>query len=135
MYSEPKTDWESGDIFECSDYNRIKNNINYLKEQAELFCAPIINFEDMGTDKTYTDFYYADEFNKFENNLDSINKVAYSQDIGLKQTFYDNGAFISSSEINRLENACRVIKNMLDAIKKSRQRLPFTLGNYKGIRF
>lgn len=134
MWNEPKTNWKSGDVFECSDYNRIKNNIYYLKEQAELLCAPVVNFEDMGADKTYTDFYYADEFNKFENNLDRINNTVFPQDIGAKQTFYDNGAFIGSKEISQLENACRKIKDMLDRIRQTRKRIPFRMGAYKDIR-
>ena len=86
----------------------------------------------MGADKTYTDFYYADEFNKFENNLDRINNTVFPQDIGVKQTFYDNGAFISSAEMNRLETACQLIKGALDSIKP--RRIPFKLGAYKDIR-
>lgn len=132
MWNESKTDWKSGDVFECSDYNRIKNNIYYLKEQAELLCAPVVNFEDMGADKTYTDFYYADEFNKFEQNIEKINAVVYLQDIGTTQRFFDNGAFISADEMNRLESACVAIKDVLDRIDK--RHIPFRLGAYRDIR-
>lgn len=132
MWNEPKTNWKSGDVFECFDYNRIKNNIYYLKEQAELLCAPVVNFEDMGADKTYTDYYYADEFNKFEQNIEKINAVVYLQDIGTTQRFFDNGAFISADEMNRLESACVAIKDVLDRIDK--RRIPFKLGAYKDIR-
>ncbi len=132
MWSEPKTDWKSGDAVVWTDYNRIKNNIEYLYEQTNLIIAPVINYEDMGPDKSYEDFYYADEFNKFENNLDRINDTVFPQDIGVKQTFYDNGAFISSAEINRLETGCQKIKYMLD--QTEHQRIPFRLGNYKNIK-
>lgn len=132
MWNEPKTDWKSGDAVMWTDYNRIKNNIEYLKQRAEDLCGPVTNYQTMGIDKTYTDFYYADEFNAFENNIAQINSVVYPQDIGAKQTFYDNGAFISSAEMNRLETACQLIKDALDSIKP--RRIPFKLGTYKDIR-
>ena len=34
MWQEPKTDWTVNDYFNYTDYNRIKNNIAYLREQA-----------------------------------------------------------------------------------------------------
>ena len=132
MWNEPKTDWRSGDAVIWTDYNRIKNNIEYLKQRAESLCGPVSGYQNMGIDKTYTDFYYADEFNAFENNIAQINSVVYPQDIGTKQTFYDNGAFISSVEMNRLETACQLVKNALDSIKP--RRIPFKLGAYKDIR-
>ena len=30
----PKTDWTKNDRFNYSDYNRIKNNLNYLHEKT-----------------------------------------------------------------------------------------------------
>ena len=31
MWETPKTNWTSGDIFDVTDYNRIKGNIDELK--------------------------------------------------------------------------------------------------------
>nr|DAF31482.1 MAG TPA: hypothetical protein [Caudoviricetes sp.] len=86
----------------------------------------------MGVDKTYTDYYYADEFNAFEQNLEKINNAVYPQDIGTTQRFFDNGAFISADEMNRLESACVAIKDVLDRIDK--RHIPFRLGAYRDIR-
>mgnify|MGYP003100327787 CR=1 FL=1 len=44
---QPKTDWESSDKFNASDYNRIKGNLNFLHERAEQF-YPNFGIIDMG---------------------------------------------------------------------------------------
>lgn len=132
MWTEPKTDWTSTDAVNIEDYNRIKGNINYLKEKATLLTGPVTDFAEMGVDKTYTDYYYADEFNAFEQNLEKINNAVYPQDIGTTQRFFDNGAFISADEMNRLESACVAIKDVLDRIDK--RHIPFRLGAYRDIR-
>ena len=56
MWQEPKTDWTVNDYFNYTDYNRIKNNIAYLREQAlKLYIN--FPFTEMGSDKEgYSDF-------------------------------------------------------------------------------
>ena len=50
MWQEPKTDWTVNDYFNYTDYNRIKNNIAYLREQAlKLYIN--FPFTEMGSDK------------------------------------------------------------------------------------
>lgn len=50
MWQEPKTDWLPTDYFNFEDYNRIKNNISYLREQAlKLYIN--FPFTEMGSDK------------------------------------------------------------------------------------
>lgn len=64
MWIEPKTDWAITDSFNFEDYNRIKNNIAYLRERALSFYSTV-PFEDMGSDKIgYNEFPYAEEFNR-----------------------------------------------------------------------
>ena len=116
---QPKTDWESSDKFNVSDYNRIKGNLNFLHERAEQF-YPNFGIIDMGADKGYADYPYAKEINNFEKNLETINKNVYTQNIGMTSTFYSNGAFIQWNELNRLEAGLPV--------------LAFRLGNVKGVR-
>lgn len=72
MWQEPKTDWTVNDYFNYTDYNRIKNNIAYLREQAlKLYIN--FPFTEMGVDKEgYSDFPYAEEFNAMEDNLESL---------------------------------------------------------------
>lgn len=132
-WSVPKTNWTKDDKFNISDYNRIKNNLEYLKTFANTLYLPF-DLENMGSDKTYTDYYYSEEFNIIERNLEKINNTVFTQDIGSKTTFYDNGVFIQFDELNRIESAILKIWDMLLRQSISRPRLSFRLGNMKGIK-
>lgn len=130
----PKVNWKSTDKFNIEDYNRIKNNLEYLHERA---CKLYLSFdiEDMGEDLlTYTPDWDVDRFNEFERNLDEINKHVYTQDFGASQTFYPNGVFIKYDELNRIENATLLMKILLDNQQAGIRRLPFKFGRYKEVR-
>lgn len=129
----PKTDWKItlssdeylGDYFNVSDYNRIKGNIEYLAERAKsLVSVPEV---DLGEDKTYTDNYYADEFNALETALDEI-ADALLKDIGEPMTFFDNGVFIQASELNRIESATLELYKRINDSIEGKAMLAFTLG-------
>lgn len=118
----PKTDWHSTydgageyqeDFFNIEDYNRIKNNLLYLRELAtELFYPiPVIT---VGADKHYpiagspnfdNDNFFADEINKIEDGLEALDNAINLFNHGRKQTFYENGRFIGAAELNRIESA------------------------------
>lgn len=118
----PKTDWHSTydgageyqeDFFNIEDYNRIKNNLLYLRELAtELFYPiPVIT---VGVDKHYpiagspnfdNDNFFADEINKIEDGLEALDNAINLFVHGNKQTFYENGRFIGAAELNRIESA------------------------------
>ena len=85
-WTTPKTDWKAeydsaalyqGDYFNVQDYNRIKNNLQYIRDRgSELFYGlPVLN---LGADKHFptpgspdfnNDNIFADEINKIENGL------------------------------------------------------------------
>ena len=72
MWQTPKTDWKASDFMNIEDYNRIKNNLNELRDMSRELWKEF-PFEEMGEDKTYTDYgFYADEINRFEANVDHI---------------------------------------------------------------
>lgn len=126
-WTEPKTDWTAGDMFNAGDYNRIKNNLAYLYNLGtELY--PSFSIADMGADKDVSGHYFAREFNILENNLESINNGTYPGNYGEKQSFTDNGPFIKYSELNRLESAILGIYNTLVSQKAGVNRLIITLG-------
>ena len=124
---KPKTDWQASDFFNIQDYNRIKGNLNEIRTQA-LTLWPDFPFEEMGADKTYQDYgFYADEINRFEENVDYICAGTYPFPVGEKQTFYENQPFIDWQELNRIEEACRLMySNILSRIN-GRRRLAFVL--------
>ena len=88
----PKTDWKAeynpsgeyeADYFNIVDYNRIKNNLVYLRDVgSELFYGlPEIT---VGADKHYpiagspdfdNDNYFADEINKIEDGLEALDRI------------------------------------------------------------
>jgi hypothetical protein len=130
----PKTDWTKNDRFNYSDYNRIKNNLNYLHEKTEQLVKPV-DIGDMGEDITsYLTYWDVNVFNLFEKNLGAIAKASYGKDYGYSQTFYPNGAFIKYDELNRIESACIDIYNMLMAQEAGLRKIPFVLGRFREVR-
>lgn len=127
MWQQPKTNWKEADFFNIGDYNRIKGNLNEIRSQARLLW-PDFAFEEMGADKTYQDYgFYADEINRFEANLDHICAGTFPFQVGSRQTFYDNQPFIDWRELNRIEEACRLIYSNIQSRYNGRKTLSFTL--------
>ena len=133
-WEEPKTDWEAQDRFNYKDYNRIKNNISYLHNEAMEIWG-VFEIEDMGVDissnKEGWNYRY---FNAFESNIDVLNQHIFAQNYGYRQTFYSNGPFIQYAELNRIESAILSMKQIIDGIKGGRIRLAFRLGFPKGLK-
>lgn len=127
MWQQPKTNWKEGDFFNIEDYNRIKGNLNEIRSQALLLWPDFI-FEEMGSDKTYQDYgFYADEINRFESNVENIRTGTYPFKTGSRQTFYDNQPFIDWKELNRIEEASRLIYSNIQSRYNGRRTLLFTL--------
>lgn len=130
----PKTDWKSTDRFNIEDYNRIKNNLNYLHEQAVALWRSF-DIDDMGEDMTdRTQYWDVDVFNMFETNLDAINQNILSKDYGVAQRFFNNGQFIKWDELNRIESATLDMMNILERQKAGLRRIAFKLGQFKEVR-
>ena len=122
----PRTDWIKGDPVNITDYNRVLNNSKYLYEKLKMIyasVAPIV----YGSDKAVEDWYFADEFNKFEDTLATV-ETATGLDFGDNIQFYDNGLFISAEEMLRIESAHIEINDFLDMIIKMRYHLAFRFG-------
>lgn len=133
-WGTPKTNWVSTDRFNISDYNRIKNNIEYLEEIGnEVYKSFVLS--EMGEDKTsYAGFWTPAEFNLFETNLELIKQNFPASDIGASKAFFENGPFIDYQELNRIESA--LLKYYTMAIQQMAiiPRLAFRLGNVKGVK-
>ena len=126
-WQEPKTDWQASDFFNIQDYNRIKGNLNEIRTQA-LTLWPDFPFEEMGVDKTYQDYgFYADEINRFEENVEHICAGTFPFPVGEQQTFYENQPFIDWQELNRIEEACRLIYSNICSREAGRKTLAFIL--------
>lgn len=130
----PKTSWTINDRFNFADYNRIKNNLEYLHEEAYELWKPF-EIEDMGNDifDNVTP-WKVKYFNAWEKNLDAINNIILTQDYGFTQTFFVNGPFIQWNELNRIESAILSMKDILDRQKLGLRKLSVRLGNFKGVK-
>lgn len=136
-WTEPKTDWVSTDYFNADDYNRIKNNLEYLSDYAEELFSSFSGITDMGDDKATdgTDLVYASELNLFATNLNVINDATYSFDIDDVVTFEANA--LTTGILNFLiviESYSLLIYETLIAQKSAKERLAFTLGGQKGVK-
>ncbi len=133
-WTEPKIDWTSEDRLNYQDYNRIKNNLEHIWAEA---CAMYGNFPlaDMGEDiSSYEADWKVQNFNAIESNIDVVNEHIFTQDFGIRQTFYENGPFIRYGELNRIEGATLRMKGVIDGAKAGKVRLSFRLGAKKEIK-
>ena len=129
-WTTPKTDWVSTDTFNITDFNRIKNNLEYLHDESESMFGQY-DIIDMGSDlSSYAGFWDVSKFNAIEQNLATINQHLISADIGITLTFYPNGAFITFTELNRVERATVTLKASIDGWYEGMNILPFRLGNH-----
>lgn len=130
----PKTNWIKTDRFNINDYNRIKNNLNYLGIIGnDLFSAFSLN--DMGADKTeYIKYWKPSEFNLFEENLDIIVRNFPKYDAGVRKTFFENAPFIDYKELNRIESAILYFYKISSTHKATLPRLAVRIGNMRGVK-
>lgn len=135
-WTTPKTNWVLSDRFNITDYNRIKNNLQYLIDET-IALRRRFDYDDMGADLVdYTGHRTAAQFNAIEQNLEKVNLYGFTRDYGETQTFFANGAFIKYDELNRIESACLSIKGYLDNERAGvvDRRLEYVHGQYKEIR-
>ena len=127
MWQQPKTDWQAEDDVLCSDYNRIKGNIEFLKELAYTLYFPF-PLADMGEDKAEEEYPYADEINRIADNLELLAAGSYHVDVGTKIVYEENGPYIAYGDLNRIESAILQLYENMNRIKAVKGRLPFRLG-------
>ena len=76
-WETPKTDWHgrknsegvyTGDRFNASDFNRIKNNLTFLRDMA-IKLYKEFSLVSLGDDRVPGDYFYADEINQHSQNV------------------------------------------------------------------
>ena len=128
-WTTPKTDWYgvtnpsdgvyTGDRFNAVDFNRIKNNLTYLREFSIVsLCA----------DRTYSDYFYADEINQLEENLKTINNKTLKRSYGNPPTYVANGNTMDFAELNRLERAILDLYDRLTNESEGRRMFTWNFG-------
>lgn len=134
-WTKPKTDWHgaeidgvyTGDYFNASDFNRIKNNLDYLRELAVKMYDEF-SIQSLGNDRTEKDYFYADEINKLESNLVTINNKTLKRSYGTAPTYADNGRTMDFKELNRLESAMLDLYDKLTNEHNGRRMFTWNFG-------
>ena len=139
-WSTPKTDWSGefvdgvyvGDRFNAVDFNRIKNNLVYLRELAVKMYDEF-TIQSLGTDRTPADYFYADEINKMEQNLVTINNNSLKRSYGSSPVYADNSNVMDFKELNRLEGAILDLYEKLTNEHDGRRTLTWNFGMKGGL--
>ena len=140
-WQTPKTDWYGGldangkyigDRFNATDYNRIKNNLIYLRELA-ITMYEDFSIETVSADKTTADFFYAEEINTMERNLDTINNATIKRNYGTRVTFIANGNTPVYTELNRLESAILDLYDRMTNQHEGRRMFTWNFGMKGGL--
>lgn len=134
-WTTPKTDWYgitvdgvyTGDRFNATDFNRIKNNLAYLRDLAVTMYGDFA-ISSVSADKTTADYFYAEEINKMEQNLVTINSKTLKQAYGTAPTYSDNGKTMDYTELNRLEGAILDLYDKLTNQSNGRRMFEFNFG-------
>ena len=127
MWIQPKTNWTKDDYFNATDFNRIKNNLVSLRDIANKMYKDF-DITSLGSDKTYKDYFYADEINTIEDNFEKINRLTINVGYGEKPIYRDNGYIMTFEELNRLERAMLDLYGKLTNQAEGMRRLTFNLG-------
>lgn len=134
-WTTPKTDWYgavvngvyTGDRFNAGDFNRIKNNLVYLRDLAVKVYEEF-SIITVGADKTTADYFYAEEINKMEQNLATINANTLKMSYGTAPTYFDNGRTMDYTELNRLEGAILDLYDRLTNQYEGRRKFKWNFG-------
>lgn len=139
-WSTPKTDWHGetvddvyvGDRFNAVDFNRIKNNLEYLRGLA-IKMYEEFSIHSLGNDRTPKDYFYADEINQLEENLTTINSKTLKRSYGTPPIYVDNGNVMDFNELNRLESAILDLYNKLTNEYEGRRMFTWNFGMKGGL--
>lgn len=135
-WSTPKTDWYGytnadgiyhGDRFNSEDFNRIKNNLAYLREISVTMYKEF-SINDLGDDRSKDQYFYADEINQLEENVKIIAENTFDPDVGEAPLYTANGKIFDYDELNRIEGLILEIYNQLLNQYRGRQMLTFMFG-------
>ena len=140
-WETPKTDWYgstdsdgvyTGDRFNAKDFNRIKNDLDYLRDLAITLYTEF-SLVSLGDDRTPKDYFYADEINQLEENLNTLNSNTLQRAYGTAPTYNENGLTMDYTELNRLESAILDLYNRLTNESEGRRMFTWNFGMKGGI--
>ena len=137
----PKTDWwgqtdsegiYAGDRFNAADFNRIKNNLDYLRNLA-ITMYPTFSLVSLGDARIPGDYFYADEINQLEENLVTLNSGTLQRNYGSAPVYSENRNTMDFAELNRLESAILDLYERLNNQSEGRRKLTWNFGMREGL--
>lgn len=140
-WSTPKTNWwgrvdeegvYSGDRFNAEDFNRIKNNLDYLRNLA-IRMYEEFSLVSLGQDRVPGDYFYADEINQLEENLVTLNANTLQRNYGSAPVYFENGNTMDFTELNRLESAILDLYDRLNNQSEGRRMFTWNFGMKGGL--
>ena len=140
MWEKPKTNWYgqtdqngkyTGDRFNASDFNRIKNNIQHLRD-ISIILYGTFNITSLGGDRTPVDYFYADEINQLWKNLNTINEKTFKINYTDIPLYADEKRTMHYKELNKLEESIFDMYNLLKNQYYSRRKFKWNFGMYGG---
>ena len=141
MWEKPKTNWHgetdpngkyTGDRFNASDFNRIKNNIQHLRDIA-IILYNTFDITSLGRDRTPVDYFYADEINQLWKNLNTINEKTFKINYTDIPLYEDEKRTMHYRELNKLEEAILELYNLLKNQYYSRRKFKWSFGMGGGV--
>ena len=141
MWDTPKTDWHYeidseglyvGDRFNATDFNRIKNNLEHLRGLA-IKMYDDFTIHALGADRTPKDYFYADEINQLEENLNTVNQKSIKGAYGNAPSYTANGNIMDFTELNRLEGAIFDLYDKLSNQNDGRRTFTWNFGMKGGL--
>ena len=138
-WQTPKTNWKVtydadgnyiGDYFNAEDYQRIKANLQALKEMADELYSGI---EMPSIPDIYGgEYFYETVINALERAIDAIADGTSLGSLFETKTWYGNASAPLAEDLNRIENACLSLYKLLPLQAQARKKLAFILG---GVQF
>lgn len=140
-WTTPKTDWYGttdadgvyiGDRFNAADFNRIKNNLDFLRDLA-IKLYDEFSLVSLGQDRVPGDYFYADEINQLEENLVTLNTNTLQRNYGAAPVYNANGNTMDFTELNRLEGAILDLYDRLNNQSEGRRMFTWNFGMKGGL--
>jgi hypothetical protein len=134
----PKTTWVSTDYINIEDYNRIKNNVQVIKDLCIQLYPSTYNYSGnypLLYDVTYSTVPTPNLWATFISNLQNVNDFTFHWDIGYSYSdppeFWEYGPYADFEDLNKLEGVCLLLGGNLLGEYNGRHKLKFKL-NTKG---
>ena len=123
----PKVDWTSDDYINFTDYNRICNNLNWVKDEANELGFSYPDWEVMTLAEDYSSLPYPSMFNTMIDNYNLLDDI-YPNFEPIEDVYTTNGYTITYETVNVLERNILLLDTVLSVAKANIPRLAIILG-------